>query len=185
MESEQPQPKTSSALRELLETLVLTVVTYLLVRTFLFETYRVVGQSMEHTLEQDQRLIVSKLSYRLHEPQRGDIVVFRDPQDSGRNLIKRIIGLPGEILEIRGGQVYINGLPIEEPYLGSNGAFSEPQIPIPGGFYFVMGDNRNNSSDSRSWGLLDADKIVGKAAFTYWPVRLWGPAPHETYGIEP
>ena len=185
MEPEQVQPKTGSALRELLETLILTVVTYLLVRTFLFETYRVVGQSMDQTLEQDQRLIVSKLSYRLHEPQRGDIIVFHDPQDPGRNLIKRIIGLPGEILEIRSGQVFINGQPIDEPYLGSTSTRSEPQIAIPDGYYFVMGDNRNNSSDSRSWGLLDTDRIVGKAAFTYWPVRLWGSAPHETYGIEP
>src|SRR4030042_3043004 len=108
MESEQEQPKTGSALRELLETLRLAVVTYLLVRTFLFETYRVVGQSMEPTLQQDQRLIVSKLTYRLHEPQRGDIIVFHDPQDPSRNLIKRIIGLPGEILEGRNGQVFIN-----------------------------------------------------------------------------
>ena len=185
MESEQQQPKTGSALRELLETLILTVITYLLVRTFLFETYRVVGQSMEQTLEQDQRLIVSKLSYRLHEPQRGDIIVFRDPNDPTRNLIKRVIGLPGEVLEIRTGQVYINGQPLEEGYLGSRSTRSEPQVPIPAGFYFVMGDNRNNSSDSRSWGVLDAGKIVGKASFTYWPVRLWGAAPHETYGIEP
>jgi signal peptidase I len=185
MESEQEQPKTGSTLRELLETLILTVVTYLLVRTFLFETYRVVGQSMEPTLQQDQRLIVSKLSYRLHEPQRGDIIVFRDPQDSSRNLIKRIIGLPGEILEIRNGQVFINEQLLDEPYLNSNSVRAEAPTPIPDGYYFVMGDNRNNSSDSRSWGTLAEDKIVGKAAFTYWPVRLWGPAPHETYGVEP
>jgi len=185
MESEQEQPRTGSALRELVETLILTLVTYLLVRTFLFETYRVVGQSMEPTLVQDQRLIVSKLSYRLHEPQRGDIIVFRDPQDSDRNLIKRIIGLPGEVLEIRDGLVYVNGQQIEGQYLKAFSGQSEPQTAIPDGCYFVMGDNRNNSSDSRSWGVLVADRIVGKAAFTYWPVRLWGPAPHETYGEEP
>ncbi len=185
MESEQEQPKTGSALRELLETLILTVVTYLLVRTFLFETYRVVGQSMEPTLVQDQRLIVSKLSYRLHDPQRGDIIVFRDPNDSGRNLIKRIIGLPGEIIAINNGLVFINEQQIDEPYLDSSSGRSEAQTVIPDGYYFVMGDNRSNSSDSRSWGVLAADKIVGKAAFTYWPVGLWGPAPHETYGDEP
>ena len=185
MESEQEQPKSGSALRELLETLILTVVTYLLVRTFLFETYRVVGQSMEPTLQQDQRLIVSKLSYRLHKPQRGDIVVFHDPQDPSRNLIKRIIGLPGEIVEVRNGQVFVNEQPLDEPYLDSYNMRAEPPIPVPDGYYFVMGDNRNNSSDSRSWGALAAAKIVGKAAFTYWPVRLWGPAPHETYGAEP
>ena len=185
MESEPDQPKRGSALRELVETLILTLVTYLLVRTFLFETYRVVGQSMEPTLQQDQRLIVSKLSYRLHEPQRGDIIVFHDPQDPSRNLIKRIIGLPGEILEIRNGQVFINEQQLNESYLASHNLREQPPTPIPDGYYFVMGDNRNNSSDSRSWGVLSADQIVGKAAFTYWPVRLWGPAPHETYGIEP
>lgn len=182
MESEQERPRTGSALRELLETLILTVVTYLLVRTFLFETYRVVGQSMEPTLVQDERLIVSKLSYRLHEPQRGDIIVFRDPNDSGRNLIKRIIGLPGEVVEIRNGLVYINGQQLDEPYLVEYSAGSEPQTPTPDGYYYVMGDNRNNSSDSRSWGVLAADNIIGKAAFTYWPVQFWGPVPHETYG---
>jgi len=185
MESEPDQPKRGSALRELVETLILTLVTYLLVRTFLFETYRVVGQSMEPTLQQDQRLIVSKLSYRLHEPQRGDIIVFHDPQDPSRNLIKRIIGLPGEILEIRNGQVFINEQQLTEPYLTSISGRSEAPVPIPDGYFFVMGDNRNNSSDSRSWGVLSADQIVGKAAFTYWPARLWGPAPHETYGAEP
>ncbi|MBN1139958.1 MAG: signal peptidase I [Anaerolineae bacterium] len=185
MEPEQEQPKTGSTLRELLETLILTLVTYLLVRTFLFETYRVVGQSMEPTLQQDQRLIVSKLSYRLHEPQRGDIVVFHDPHDSSRNLIKRIVGLPGEILEIRNGLVFVNGQQLDESYLNDYSGRSEPQTAIPEGYYFVMGDNRNNSSDSRSWGALDAAQIVGKAAFTYWPVSLWGPAPHETYGAQP
>jgi signal peptidase I len=185
MESEQVEPKAGSILRELLETLILTVVTYLLVRTFLFETYRVVGQSMEPTLVQDERLIVSKLSYRLHEPQRGDIIVFHDPQEPSRNLIKRIIGLPGEIIEINSGQVFVNGQQLDEPYLNSPSLRAEPQTPIPEGTYFVMGDNRNNSSDSRSWGVLAKDRIVGKAAFTYWPARLWGPAPHETYGIVP
>ena len=140
---------------------------------------------MDPTLEQDQRLIVSKLSYRLHDPQRGDIIVFHDPQDPGRNLIKRIIGLPGEILEIRSGQVFINEQPLDEPYINGRMNGSEPPTPIPEGYYFVMGDNRNNSSDSRSWGALAADKIVGKAAFTYWPARLWGPAPHETYDVKP
>jgi signal peptidase I len=185
MEADQEQPKSGSTLRELLETLILTVVTYLLVRTFLFETYRVVGQSMDPTLEQDERLIVSKLSYRLHDPQRGDIIVFHDPQDPSRNLIKRIIGLPGEMLEIRDGQVFINEQPLNEPYINGHMNGTEPPTPVPEGYYFVMGDNRNNSSDSRSWGPLAKDKIVGKAAFTYWPIRLWGPAPHAIYDITP
>jgi signal peptidase I len=181
MESDKQASRTGSAAREFMETVVLTLVTYFLVRTFLFETYRVVGQSMDPTLEQDERLIVSKLSYRLHEPQRGDIIVFHDPQDPGRNLIKRVIGLPGETLRIDQGQVYINERLIQEPYIESYSPYSQPPTPIPDGQYFVMGDNRNNSSDSRSWGTLPRDDIVGKAAFTYWPLRLWGPVAHYTY----
>ncbi len=183
MESDKQRSRTGSAFRELLETVVLTLVTYLLVRTFLFETYRVVGQSMDPTLEQDQRLIVSKLSYRLHEPQRGDVIVFTDPQDPGRNLIKRIIGLPGESIRIEQGQVFIDERRIDEPYIGSYSPYSQPPTPIPEGQYFVMGDNRNNSSDSRSWGLLPDEDVVGTAAFTSWPLRLWGAAPHYEYEL--
>jgi signal peptidase I len=172
-------------IREIAETLILTLVTYFLIRTFVFETYRVVGQSMMSTLEEDQRLIVSKLSYRLHKPQRGDIIVFYDPFDSDRNLIKRIIGLPGDLLEIRQGQVYVNGQLLAEPYISRPGTYSQPPTAIPEGQYFVMGDNRTNSSDSRSWGTLDGAEIVGKAAFTYWPLKLWGPAPHQDYGDQP
>jgi len=172
-------------IRELVETLILTLVTYFLIRTFVFETYRVVGQSMMPTLEEDQRLIVSKLSYRLHEPQRGDIIVFYDPFDGDRNLIKRIIGLPGELLEIKQGQVYIDGQPLAEPYIPHAGSYSHPSTIIPEGQYFVMGDNRTNSSDSRSWGTLDSAEVVGKAAFTYWPLKLWGPAPHQVYSDQP
>jgi signal peptidase I len=172
-------------IREIAETLILTLVTYFLIRTFVFETYRVVGQSMMSTLEEDQRLIVSKLSYRLHEPQRGDIIVFYDPFDSDRNLIKRIIGLPGDLLEIRQGQVYVNGQLLAEPYTSHPGTYSQPPTAIPEGQYFVMGDNRTNSSDSRSWGTLDGAEIVGKAAFTYWPLKLWGPAPHQEYSDQP
>lgn len=182
MESEKQTSRTAAAIRELLETIVLTLVTYFLVRTFVFETYRVVGQSMEPTLEQDQRLIVSKLRYRLHEPQRGDIVVFNDPQDPSRNLIKRIIGLPGEVLRIEQGQVYINESLIDEPYIRSYTSYSQPPTAIPAGQYFVMGDNRNNSSDSRSWGTLPRQDIVGTASFSYWPLSDWGAVTHYRYG---
>lgn len=185
MELEQQHSRSGSAFRELVETIVLTLVTYFLVRTFLFETYRVVGQSMDPTLEQDERLIVSKLSYRLHEPQRGDIIVFHDTQDRSRNLIKRIIGLPGEVLRIEQGKVFINDRLLDDSYIPNFSPYSQPPTAIPEGQYFVMGDNRNNSSDSRSWGTLPAGSIVGKATFTYWPLRLWGTAPHHDYDAEP
>lgn len=178
---EQPSSRTKSALREIVETILLTLLIYVLVRSFLLENYRVVGRSMDPTLEDDQYLAVNKLDYRLHEPQRGDIVVFHDPRDDGRKLIKRVIGLPGEVLEIRDGQVFIDNQRLEESYIHALGRYSYPPVPIPENHYFVLGDNRNNSSDSHNWGTLPKDKIVGKAWVSYWPPQLWGIIPHETY----
>jgi signal peptidase I len=182
---EQPNSRTKSALRELVETVLLTLLIYALVRSFLFENYRVVGRSMIPTLEDDQYLAVNKLDYRLHEPQRGDIIVFRDPSSDERKLIKRVIGLSGELIEIREGQVYINSQPLDEPYIEAPPRYFYPPTQVPEGQYFVMGDNRNNSSDSHNWGTLPRDMIVGKAWVSYWPPRLWGIIPHETYGNMP
>jgi signal peptidase I len=182
---EQPKPRARSALRELVETLLFTLLIYVLVRSFLFENYRVVGQSMVPTLENDQFLVVNKLGYRLHTPQRGDIIVFRDPRNPDRKLIKRVIGLPGETLEIQEGQVFIDREQLEEPYIQNLGRYSQAATPIPDGNYYVLGDNRNNSSDSHNWGTLVREKIVGEAWLTYWPPALWGPIPHATYGDMP
>jgi signal peptidase I len=163
----------------------LTLLVYFLVRHFLFENYRVVGNSMLPTLENDQYLAVDKLSYRLHEPQRGDIIVFRDPRSSGRKLIKRLIGLPGESVEIKEGRVYINDQLLGEPYVAGEGYYSSTSTPIPVDHYYVLGDNRNNSSDSHSWGTLSGSLIVGKAWLAYWPPEHWGMIPHEQYGTAP
>jgi signal peptidase I len=183
--AEQPGSGTKSTLRELVETVLLTLLIYILVRSFLFENYRVVGRSMVPTLENDQYLAVNKLGYRLHEPQRGDIIVFRDPSDDERKLIKRVIGLPGEVVEIRDGQVFIEGWPLKEPYIEAPPRYAYAPTLIPEDQYFVMGDNRNNSSDSHNWGTLPQDMIVGKAWVSYWPPRLWGVIPHEIYGNLP
>ncbi len=182
---ERPKLRMSSVLRELAETILFTLLIYVLVRTFLLENYKVVGRSMEPTLEDKQYLVISKLSYRLHEPQRGDIVVFRDPRDASRKLIKRVIGLPGEVVEIKGGNVFVNDQLLDEPYSETTIRYSQVPFPIPEGHYFVLGDNRNNSSDSHNWGTLPRQNIVGNAWFTWWPPRLWGTIPHETYGDEP
>jgi signal peptidase I len=182
---EQPKSRGRSALRELVETILFTLLIYFLVRFFLFENYRVVGSSMVPTLENDQYLVVNKLSYRLGDPQRGDIIVFQDPRDSTRKLIKRVIGLPGEEVEIRQGEVYINGQKLEESYTNGPGGYTVYSTPIPAGQYYVLGDNRSNSSDSHSWGTLSGDSIVGKAWLSYWPPHLWGIVPHEAYGITP
>jgi signal peptidase I len=178
---EQATSQARSALREIVETVLFTLIIYVLVRTFLFENYRVVGRSMEPTLQNDQFLVVSKLDYRLHTPQRGDIIVFRDPQHQDRKLIKRIIGLPGDVVEISNGAVSINGYLLDEPYIDSPSRYTEAPLPVPDGQYFVLGDNRNNSSDSHAWGTLPADLIVGKAWLSYWPPATWGRILHETY----
>jgi signal peptidase I len=182
---EQPKSRGRSALRELVETILFTLLIYFLVRFFLFENYRVVGSSMVPTLENDEYLVVSKLNYRIGEPQRGDIIVFQDPRDPTRKLIKRVIGLPGEVVEIRQGYVYINGQQLDEPYTNGPGGYTVPSTPIPAGQYYVLGDNRRNSSDSHSWGMLNGDTIVGKAWLSYWPPHLWGIVPHEDYGNIP
>jgi signal peptidase I len=182
---EQPKSRTGSALRELAETILFTLLIYLLVRTFVLENYRVQGVSMMPTLESGQYLVVDKLSYRLHEPQRGDIVVLHDPHRSDRKLIKRIVGLPGEILELKNSQLYINGQPFDEAYVGVTIRYTQVPLPIPEGHYYVLGDNRNNSSDSHSWGALAGKDVVGKAWLSYWPPSLWGIIPRESYGDEP
>lgn len=179
---EQPRSRAKSALRELVETILFTLLIYVLVRTFLFENYRVVGHSMEPTLQDDQFLVVSKLGYRLHEPQRGDIIVFRDPRSNDRKLIKRVIGLPGETVQVHGGQVSVDDQVLDEPYITEPGHYNQPPSLIPDDHFYVLGDNRDNSSDSHSWGTMSREEIVGKAWLTYWPPRLWGVIPDWAYG---
>jgi signal peptidase I len=178
---ERAESQTKSIVREFIETILITLLIYALIRTFLFENYRVLGHSMDPTLENSQFLVVNKLGYRLNDPERGDIVVFRDPRSDERKLIKRVIGLPGEVVEIRDGQVLIDDQVLDEVYITNQGRYSQPPLQIPEGDYFVLGDNRNNSSDSHNWGTLPRDRVVGKAWVSYWPPRLWGIIPHEIY----
>ncbi len=179
--TEKPESKARSALREIVETVVFTLLIYALVRYFLIENYRVVGESMTPTLEDEQYLVVNKLGYRLHKPERGDIIVFRDPRGPDRKLIKRVIGLPGEVVEIKEGQVFINQQRLDEPYIQHPGQYTMAPTPIPSDHYFVLGDNRSNSSDSHNWGTLPRDRIVGKAWLSYWPPSLWGIVSHYAY----
>jgi signal peptidase I len=185
MQADGQSESRKSVLRELVETIVLTLVIYALVRVFLFENYRVLGHSMDPTLENDQFLVVNKLGYRLHDPERGDVIVFRDPRSDGRKLIKRVIGLPGEVVEIKNGEVFINNRPLEEEYIVNPARYSQPPTPIPEDQYFVLGDNRNNSSDSHNWGTLPQEKVIGAAWVSYWPPRLWGIIPDQVYGDVP
>ncbi len=150
----------------------------LLLRLFVIEPRFIPSESMIPTLQVRDRLIVDKLSYRFHPPQRGDIVVFHPPPASGvpfdQAYIKRIIGLPGDRLAIHDGAVYVNGAPLTEPYVAEPPAYTLPQrgweLEVPPHQYWVMGDNRNNSNDSHAWGFLPEENLIGRAFFRFWPL---------------
>ncbi len=169
-----------SALLEIAETIVMTILIFAAVR-LLVQNFRIEGNSMEPNLHNGQYLIIEKVSYRFSEPQRGDIIVFHYPNNPKRDFIKRIIGLPGETVQIRQGQIYIGGKLLPEPYNPNTGSYSWGPGVVGENEYFVLGDNRNNSSDSHSWGMLPREMIVGKAWFTYWPISEWGPIPHYSF----
>jgi signal peptidase I len=155
---------------ELGETVLPAIVIAVLINLFLAQATRVYGSSMEPNLHTDQRLVVEKVSYRLHSPHRGDVVVIRMPEHGPELLIKRIIGLGGETLEVRSGVVYIDGQPLEEDYLVRKTTGAYGPTTVPEGYVFVMGDNRGASNDSRIFGPVSLDRVVGRAWVSYWPV---------------
>jgi signal peptidase I len=138
------------------------------------------GALVNHLLPGDP--LADRPYYLFHQPQRGEIVIFHFPTDPRRDFVKRIAGLPGETVEIRQGVLYINGNPIAEPYLTNNGTSSFPPTTVPEGHYFVLGDNRSNSSDSRTWGVVPWRNIVGQAWLIYWPPGMLGWAPNYPMG---
>ena len=150
------------------------LVVALVIKTFLFQAFYIPSSSMEPTLEVGDRVLVNKLSYRLHDVNRGDVVVFGRPESEAaadvRDLIKRVVGLPGERIEAREGVVLVDGEVLEEPYL-ADGAVTGDFGPeeVPDGHVFVMGDNRGDSRDSRVFGAITEDSIVGRAFYRVWP----------------
>lgn len=160
--------------REVAETVVPAIIIALLIHVFLAQATRVYGQSMEPNLHTDMRLVVEKLSYRFHAPERGDIVVLR-LRAGDELLIKRVIGLPGDEVAIHDGQVYINGQPLDEPYLDQATRGNLAPRVVPPLHLFVMGDNRRASNDSRSFGPVHMDSIIGRAWLVYWPPGDVGP----------
>jgi len=162
-----------SVVGEILETIVLTLIIFFVIQT-LVRNFRVVGTSMEPNLYNGQYLIIDKVSYRFSEPQVGDVVVFEPPNRPGEDYVKRIIGLPGQLVEIRDGQVFIDNKPLEEPYMVRRGSYSMEPRRVGPDEYFVLGDNRDSSSDSHMWGMLPRANIVGRAWISYWPPSSWG-----------
>jgi signal peptidase I len=127
---------------------------------------------MVPTLQDGEYVLVSKLSYKLGEPHHGDIIVFKYPGEPPQDLIKRIIGLPGDSVQVSGLVVYVNGQPLDEPYIAAAPIY-QGNWQVPDGFLFVLGDNRNDSSDSHAWGLLPVGNVIGKAILIYWPPPEW------------
>ena len=175
---------------EIIETLVLTLVIFFIVQTFVAQPYRVEQQSMESTLMPDQYVLVDKLSPRWDDYSRGDIVVFEPPAawvegGIGTPFIKRVVGLPGETVEIRDGGVWVEGARLEEDYVFDGQPTTAPEEPqrwvIPEGELFVLGDHREASADSRTFGPIGRDKVIGRAVLRYWPLDTIGILPTPTY----
>ena len=211
-DDERATPGVRGVVKELLETAIFILLVFLIVRGVI-QNFKIEGQSMEPSLHTSQYILVNKIVYfhfdlnaplRLlpgnadlpakivypfHMPRRGEVVVFEYPRDMSKDYIKRVIGLPGETVTIKDGQVFVNDELIDEPYLrgvqttcrGDDPCNLGAPITVPAGAVFVMGDNRNNSSDSREWGALPLDGIIGKAWVSYWPREHWGVIPAPTY----
>ena len=141
-------------------------------------SFKVYGSSMLPTIEEGDYIMVSKASYFFGEPQRGDIIVLHSPRENNTDLIKRVIALPGDTIEIKDNTVFVNDTPLFEPYIMEPPYYSVPREEIPTGHYFVLGDNRNNSSDSHRGWTVPRENIVGKTFVTYWPPYRWGTIKH-------
>jgi len=162
--------KRRSIVRELLETAVLTVAIFLVVRVAL-QNFKVEGESMYPTLHNGEYILVNKIDYMIHSPSRGDIIVFHavNAGQPDKDFIKRVIGLPGDTVEVKNDKVYINGKPLNESYEDQPPTYTFPKSVVPPNDYFVLGDNRNNSQDSHLWHWLQRKYIIGKAWISYWP----------------
>jgi signal peptidase I len=186
----------SSILREIVEAILLAMVVFVVIQTSI-QNFRVEGSSMRPTLEGGQYLLVNKLvylkldqerlsrvvpfwkvessqeSFAVHPPQPGEVIVFHYPGDTSRDFVKRVIGVPGDRVEIRRGTVYVNGEPLAEPYITVQDTSDMNQVVLKEKEYFVLGDNRRGSNDSRSWGPVPENLILGKVWIVYWPLANW------------
>lgn len=161
--------RTLVAAFEILQIGVLSLTLVILIRVFLIQPFYVKGASMEPTFQNQEYLIIDEISYRFREPERGEVVVFRPPQNPKEYFIKRIIGKPGEVVQISGGQVSINGVVLNEPYLTDIPTSHEERVRLGSDEYFLMGDNRPVSLDSRFFGPVSRQAIVGRVWFRGWP----------------
>lgn len=182
------EPKSlGQTIRENLKLVAIALCISIVVRLFIAEPRFIPSNSMQPTLQIGDRLLIEKVSYRLHEPHQGDIVVFEPPpqlQEIGyerdQAFIKRVIGLPGQIVQVAKHQVYIDGRVLDEDYILEAPTYNMSPVEIPPGYLFVMGDNRNDSNDSHVWGLLPEQNLIGRAAIRFWPLAAAGSLASET-----
>lgn len=180
-------------LREIVQTLAAALLIYAAIQSSL-QTFKVYGASMEPTLEDGQYLLINKAvflhykdSYPFSRPGRGEVVVFRPPKSPKVVFIKRVIGLPGETVEVKGGRVWVDGKPLEEPYIQDRPSYVMPPRKIPPGYYFVLGDNRNHSTDSHSWeqvGPVPIANIIGRAWLSFWPADKLGAVANYSFAAQ-
>lgn len=157
-------------LKEIIQTIAIALVLTALLRTYVMESFVVDGPSMEPTLCDGERLLVSKLSYVVLEPRRGDIIVFRYPRDLRKDYIKRIVALPGDKVRMDLGKLYVNGQPVDEPHVLESPVGDFNTVTVAEDCVFVMGDNRGNSEDSRMFGAVNMSLIKGRAFLVFWPL---------------
>jgi len=167
-------------LREVVITILIAVVVFVCLQLTV-QAYTVEGSSMEPNFYDGEDIMVNKVCYHSSGPQRGEVIIFDPPFASPRPFIKRVIGLPGETVEIKDGKVFIDGIPIEEEYIMAPPNYTMPAIEVPENEYFVLGDNRNVSADSRNGWTVPRDNIIGKAWFIYWPPSKLGVVKHYSY----
>lgn len=175
-ESEEKQSGIMRFIIDIVETLILSVILFAGINA-VSARIRVDGASMEPSLQSGEFVIVNKLAYMFGDPAIGDVIVFHFPRDPAQEYIKRIIGLPGDHVEVKDGKVYVNERILNEDYIAASPIY-ETSWDVPSDSLFVLGDNRNNSSDSHNWGPVPMDYVIGKATFIYWPPTEWGIVEH-------
>lgn len=173
--------KALASVFDFLQSIVVVMAIMVMVYLFIMSPQEISGQSMYPTFENGEYILTNKIEYKLHEPQRGDVVVFRSPQNKDIDYIKRIIGVPGDTVSLQNGKYYLNGVILEEMYLPKDlytfaGNFLQEgeSITVPPNKFFVSGDNRPHSLDSREFGTIPKEDIIGKALFRYWPLDRAG-----------
>ena len=162
--------------RDLVITVIMAVVIFFALQ-FTVQNFVVIGASMQPSFYDGERVVATKLAYKLHEPERGDVIILLPPRNMDEDLIKRIIGLPGDRVEVKDGVVYVDNLPLDEPYIKQPPSYKYSVEIVPENEYWVLGDNRNNSNDSHTGWTVPREDIVGKAWLIIWPPDQWQVVP--------